>query len=117
MPHVHSADASARRLARAIAKGFVKSGPNVASWDANSRLISVPTEVAARVKVVAKSLSLHKVHCELLQANVHNASVAAAKAKPIIGLDEYNKARRCHRAANLAEHWAWCDAIDSDQEP
>jgi len=56
---------------------------------------------------VTKSMSIHREHCELLGEGVHTPSIAAARVKPIIGAQQYNEARRCHRIAGIAKH-SWC---------
>jgi len=60
---------------------------------------------------VAKSMSIHREHCELLGESVHTPSIAAARVKPFIGAQQYNEARRCHRIAGIAKH-SWCDLGD-----
>jgi len=114
MPHVHSPASRAKRLARAVARGYL--APLHAAGSCSTRRqtsawVEVPRTIAMRVKNVAKSMSIHREHCELLGESVHTPSIAAARVKPFIGAQQYNEARRCHRIAGIAKH-SWCDLGD-----
>ena len=64
----------------------------------------VPRRLVPRIHRVVDSLALHADHCALLNENVHTAGVAAARVRHLCGGAEYNRARRAHRARNVALH-------------
>jgi hypothetical protein len=106
MPHLHSHFARLRRLGRAVARGCIKRKALAGAClhaDARSTMMTtivVPRSVAHRVAAFAASIALHAYHCWLLKQEIHFAGIAAARAKPSIGNQDYNLARAIHRNAN-----------------
>ena len=97
MVHCHSPAARARRLARAVERGFITAGAGP-----GRAFIAVGASVAPRVKVMARSLELHEEHNFRAGRPAHYARHAALHA----GLrdDELHRALASHRAANHAKH-------------
>jgi len=109
MVHKYSAAALARRRQRALALGFLAPAPP------GSRHVLVPTEIAPRIKTIAKSLNMHQQHNALASVNAHYARSATmlAARKGLLSDPQRNVAMSVHRAANRAKH-AWAPIVPVD---
>ena len=121
MPGKHSAEKLQCRRARAIAKGFLvahSGGPA-----AERKKIEVSATIAPRIKAVAKSLELQKLHNELSGHSCSIARLATLAAKADLPKEDYSRAMATHNFANSAKHcWSrdglhalaptWADTVD-----
>jgi len=100
MVHKFSAEARARRRARALDRGFLRRRP------IGQRFLQVQDSVAAAARPVIRSLELHARHDALVGQVHHNgreASLAAFQAGAI-NEDELRRSNGVHRAGGRAKH-------------
>lgn len=76
MPHIRSPEVAAVRRDRALARGFL------VQVEKNKKHALVAVEVAERKRAIAASLLAHPGHKQLTGIHCHNASRAAAVARP-----------------------------------
>ena len=100
MPHSHSGGSRQQRTSRAVERGFVK------PKDAGYRHILVREDVADRVKIMSKSLTLHCAHNERLDVPPHYARAATHQAEQAghISVTAAEKAQAVHQSSNKAKH-------------
>jgi len=110
MPHLHSAEARARRAERARAQGYVKQRPPRGAW------VDVPVHLASKIKVMARSVELHHEHDSITGATCHSARNATLLAASALSPEDVSSALKAHKAANRAKHTcskqSWADMVD-----
>lgn len=100
MPHVHSAEARARRLDRARLLGFLQPLPQ------GMEHVRVPSGFGTRIRLMVDSLVIHKQHVSQIGMPRHFARSAAlaARSADYITEEELTCALQKHRIANKAKH-------------
>ena len=111
MPGLHSHAAREARRQRAIERGFLR-----ASVDMSRRIIEVDAEVAPRLKVVAKSLSIQHRHNAALGIGEPYARKATRGVRALPSDSDYKRSMNIHDNANQAKHsWPVSDASASGE--
>eukprot|EP00443_Scrippsiella_acuminata_P125993 CAMPEP_0115630744 /NCGR_PEP_ID=MMETSP0272-20121206/30637_1 /TAXON_ID=71861 /ORGANISM="Scrippsiella trochoidea, Strain CCMP3099" /LENGTH=639 /DNA_ID=CAMNT_0003067379 /DNA_START=92 /DNA_END=2008 /DNA_ORIENTATION=+ len=101
MPHRYSLEARVARFDRALKGGFLQSRQE------DHRHVLVPRRIAARVKTISDSLSLHDTHNTIDGQASHYARNATNSVRHVIGDATASKSQDVHRRANRAKHeWA-----------
>ena len=109
MPHCHSEAAQWRRNARAADRGYL--APNS---DGQFRWLRVPAALAVDVRLMAKSLQLHRSHEAMAGERFHYARHATLAA--VSGHDLRSMALAAHRRANRAKHRGIGSGLSSSEE-
>lgn len=94
---------------RAIALGFVEQKEEGTSH------VRVRSELASRMKVVAKSMKVHHDHCLVSGRDHHFAMHAALAVRHATPDHEFHQARSLHKRARVAKH-SWADNLDEQIE-
>jgi len=109
MVHCHSVTARLKRTQRALDRGFLRPRPQPGfSW------VATQTEVAPRLRDLARSLEAHRAHEAISGIHCHHASGAALVAKPLMTADDFKQSVLLHKRANAARHQPWADLHDPE---
>ena len=100
MPHLRSPEALALRRARALDRGFVSATPS------GHKHVAVPAPIASRVRAVASSMHVHRMHNQLAGSPSHFAKVATLAVRDQIGEPSFRAAMVVHKDRDKAIH-AW----------
>ena len=106
-----SAEALRKRRERAVRRGYVQ-----ARASPGRQFMEVDAAVAARGKLMLKSLELHYSHERIAGTTYHHARLATRAVEPIIGAEAAKSAYKSHRCAGPAKHGCrtalWADMED-----
>jgi len=120
-PGKHAPDKLAARRLRAINKGFLVAHQGGSS--SHRRHVEVSSQVADRVKAVAKSLAIQDDHIRSKGSPQPIARLATLALKDQLSHAEFKAAMRAHDDSNAAKHrWkksdlvtSWADTTEADE--